>query len=126
MDAVKYLETRTRMTAMDKNGMCQIDCYDCPLGAKNNGANISCLAFEAAHPEKAVEIVEKWAAEHPKRTRQTEFLKMFPKAKLESDTIIICPKHIEGEDNHHCTVSYGVPSCTQCRKEYWNQEVDDE
>lgn len=119
MDAVKYLETRTRMTAMDKNGMCQIDCYDCPLGAKNNGANISCLAFEAAHPEKAVEIVEKWAKENPGKTRRSEFLKMFPNAA----PLYIDPCHI---DTNMTDNKCRNKSCFECRQEYWNQEVDDE
>ena len=121
MDAVKYLETRTRMTAMDKKGMCQIDCYDCPLGAKNNGANLSCLAFEA-HPEKAVGIVEKWAAEHPKKTRQSEFLKMFPKARKEGGIISIDPCDIVKSMSDNCEGKY----CDDCRQEYWNQEVDDD
>lgn len=53
---------------------------DCALGELldkiNNTDNINC--FDRHYEEEAVAIVEKWSAEHPKKTRQSEFLKIFP------------------------------------------------
>lgn len=120
MDAVEYLKEAIRICNTTN------DCEECPF--RNFKATFPCHSWvdsvDAANPEKAVEIVEKWAAEHPKKTRQSEFLKMFPNAKLEKGVIRICPQHIEGEDNYACVISAGLPSCTGCRKKYWLTEVE--
>ena len=127
MDAVKYLKDKARMTKADNSvhdDLCGISCDECPLYDENNGMKVNCQNLESFYPEKSVEIVEKWAKENPKKTRQSEFLKMFPNAKLEKGVIRICPQHIEGEDNYACVISAGLPSCTGCRKKYWLTEVE--
>ena len=120
MDAVEYLKETKRMC--DTVG----DCRECPL--KSSNTVIPCKLvrdnWELTNPEKIVAIVEKWAKENPKKTRQSEFLKMFPNAKLEKGVIRICPQHIEGEDNYAFVISTGLPSCTGCRKKYWLTEVE--
>ena len=123
MDAVKYLETRTRLTAMDKNGMCQIDCYDCPLSVKNND-EVLCTVFEALYPEKAVAVVEKWAAEHPVKTRQSEFKEKYPYARLDEFGVLFL-KPCDMDTIYKPRKGCATP-CDDCRKEYWSQEVDDE
>ena len=123
MDAVKYFKLKARMTNADECGECQSSCNDCKLSARNNGKDLYCTGLEFKHPEKAVEIVEKWAAEHPVKTRQSEFLKIFPNAKLNEDgELLILPCHIyfrytpeEGCDG---------TGCTKCKKEYWLEEVE--
>ena len=66
MDAVKFLKEKARMT-----NECNILCDDCPVHAY-------CNHSEGKNAERMVAIVEKWAEEHPVKTRQSEFLKMFP------------------------------------------------
>ena len=75
------------------------------------------------YTEKSVQIVEQWAKEHPIKTRQSEFLRMFPNAMInESDGVLcITPCKIEGK-------SIGCQngkSCGECRREYWLTEVTD-
>ena len=72
MDAVEYLKEKVRMCIEHR-------CRNCPLGKAGDEQYYStCRACEEEHPEEAVEVVKKWSAEHPKKTRQSEFLKMFP------------------------------------------------
>ena len=70
MDAIEYLKTRHRMCTADGTPTCE----HCPLGRSNNGADLTCFAFQKQRPEEAVSVVEKWAAEHPAKTRQSEFV----------------------------------------------------
>lgn len=120
MNAVEIIREHARMCVT----MSGLDCECCGLCSKKNGTDEACNVFVRENPEKAVEIIEKWAAENPIKTRQSEFLKMFPNAETENDAIRICPQFIEGRDNYECITNYGVPSCTKCRKEYWLTEVE--
>ena len=115
MDAVKYLKEMHRMC----NGA---NCCECPLYANNNGKNVNCKILEREHAKEAVSIVEKWSAENPAKTRQSEFLKMFPNAKLDYNGIImICPVKIEQhKEAEFCPGTF----CTDCRKNYWLEEVE--
>lgn len=57
MDAVKYLRERGRM-CHELEEVCE----GCTLGGMMN----SCVTFEETHPEEAVEIVRRWAMNHPR------------------------------------------------------------
>lgn len=119
MDAVKYLKEKGRMTKK-----CGISCYDCLLGRHNNGMKIPCQEFEIEHPEKVVEIVEKWAAEHPPKTRQSEFLKMFPDANVDEHGVIsISPCELNTKEYTDNDCKRTEP-CDICRHKYWSQEVE--
>ena len=71
--------------------------------------------------EKAVKIVEQWAKDHPVKTRQSEFLKMFPNAAKNGRVLDFCPKDLD--------IDYMPPkrceniSCSACKTDYWNEEV---
>ena len=117
MDAVEFLKEEDRMCDKYK---CSSDhtCSDCPCHSKRNGTNKICISLRKTSPAKYVEIVEKWSADHPVKTRQSEFLKMFPNAQtVRNGTPIICPKVVDSEYNCNGT-------CDNCRKEYWLEEVD--
>lgn len=79
MDAVKFLKERKRMC--DSFG--DSSCEGCLIYAIDIGTG--CFDFQDDHPKQTVEIVEKWAAEHPEETRLTEFLKHYPNALMEDD-----------------------------------------
>lgn len=72
----------------------------------------------------AVEI--KWASEHPAKTRQSEFLKMFPNAKVDKDKIPrLYPCDMDTRisfKDEMCKASEG--DCYMCRKQYWLVEVE--
>ena len=80
MDAVKFVKTLGRM--------CDAECIKCEFWKRRSRWE-SCNAWQKNHPEEAVEIVEKWAKEHPAKTRQSEFLKMFPDAPIYPDTGLV-------------------------------------
>ena len=76
MDALNFLKERERMcrTCYDK----EMECAYCPANKTEK-----CLFWEAGAWEKAIEIVEKWSKEHPKKNRKSEFLKNYPKALID-------------------------------------------
>lgn len=115
MDAVKYLKERKRMCEKSK-------CFDCPFYEKNNHAGVICMSLDGECPEEAVSAVEKWSEEHPVKTRQSEFLKMFPNASLnELGSLTICP--MEADKNLRCPKKSGA-GCMDCRREFWLAEVE--
>lgn len=114
MDAVEYVKALRRLCRS------KIKCSECQLLNKEESC---CITDIGEYAEKAVQIVEQWSKDHPIKTRQSEFLRMFPNAMInESDEILcITPCNIEGE-------SIGCPngkSCGDCRREYWLTEVTD-
>lgn len=82
-----YFNEKSRMTKRKKNGVCEINCRDCPLCFENNGTGNPCLVFEALYPEKAIEAIQKWSDKHPQRTYLTEFLEHYPNAELDENGI---------------------------------------
>nr|UWI40337.1 MAG: hypothetical protein [Bacteriophage sp.] len=82
-----------------------------------------CNGNASEYVEKSVHIVEQWAKDHPVKTRQSEFLKMFPNAPKSGRVLDICPKNLNTE--------YMPPkrceniSCSACKTDYWNKEVTD-
>ena len=115
MDAVEYLKMRKRMC--DNN----LDCADCPLYSYNIEKSGRCVEFEEEHPEQIVEIVEKWAAEHPIKTRQSELMKLFP--NLERDvfgTCNVCPRHFDTK--FECV---RFSNCQECCENYWLEELEE-
>lgn len=122
MDAIKYLKTKQRMCAAHRR-----ECKHCPLSLDNNGAELNCYIFQEHRPEEAVAAVEKWAAEHPAKTRQSEFLKMFPNALFDKHgvtNVYVCridKRYGDGDTNeYNC---HGV-NCDDCRRKYWSEEIE--
>ena len=115
MDAVKFLKEWKRMCRSSKT------CLSCSIG-EIAGVSTVCSNAVKKEPEKYIAIVEKWSAEHPIKTRQSEFLKTFPNAKLDDNgTISICPLYIEP---HIKDGLCSETSCDKCRKKYWLAEVE--
>ena len=119
MDAVKFLKEEDRMCDKYKYSS-DHTCSDCPCHSKRNGTDEICISLRKTDPAKYVEIVEKWSKEHPAKTRQSEFLKMFPNAQtLQNGALIVCPKLVDSEYEINCN-----GSCIDCRKKYWLEEID--
>lgn len=70
---------------------------------------------------RAVKFVERWDAEHPVKTRQSEFLKLFPNAQTDSGCLNACPMDVFGNTGIDCNKR----TCFECKKEFWLQEVED-
>lgn len=67
--------------------------------------------------------MSKWER-RPKKTRQDEFLEMFPNVELADSVIKICPKRLDGNYDR-CGNYGGKISCIECHKDYWLQEVEE-
>lgn len=75
----------------------------------------------------AVKFVEQWAAEHPIKTRQSEFLKLFPGAEPTKDGVLaICPNAfspVYKDERGLCKWHYA--ECDNCCREFWLAEVEE-
>lgn len=97
------------------------NCGICPMCIGNNGTNELCAKLVMKFPDKANEIILNWCKEHPVKTRQDEFLKMFPNARIIDGIVGICPKPFE--TTYACKAANS--NCINCRKSYWLAEVDE-
>ena len=66
-------------------------CADCPLNDMHCGVEDA----DSEELAKINEIILNWCKEHPVKTRQSEFLKMFPNAKIINGAVAICPKKLK-------------------------------
>lgn len=118
--AKNYFNEKLRMTKRTRKGLCKIDCSVCPLCSENNGTSglVSCTTLEMLHPEKAIEIVQRWSDEHPQRTYLSELLKAFPNAQLNDSGTPkgMCP-HELGLEDIDCGKTDNA--CVEC----WNQLI---
>lgn len=108
MDAVEFINARDRMI-------------------KETGSAPTVEYTHARPAEEIVAIVEKWAREHPAKTRQSEFLKMFPTARKNSDGVIdIQPCEIDTANYENGAFRCGRTNmmCDECKREFWGQEVE--
>lgn len=114
MDAVKFVKTLGRM--------CDAECIKCEFWKRRSRWE-SCNAWQKNHPEEAVAIVEQWAAEHPIKTRQSEFLEHYPGARISIHGCLnICPMDVFSDAEINCI---NAQSCFECKKKFWMQEVED-
>lgn len=113
MDAVEFLKEYKRMCG-------QIACESCPLHS-NSGCDLLIGVPESLDLRECVEAVEQWAKDHTAKTRQSEFLKMFPKADVDAAGVLfISPCKID--KTLHGPLCR--PNCSVCRHDYWLQEVE--
>lgn len=99
MDAVRFIEERNRMC----------------------GTMSEMWGVDAA---QIVKNTEEWSAAHPRKTRQSVFLEMFPNAPIFPDTGIVkmSPCEVDAVLRGNCP---GVGCCLECRKKFWLAEVED-
>lgn len=107
MDAVKFVEERRRMFAVS-------------AGTKYSLFNMNTSA------EDVVKEVEEWSAAHPRKTRQSVFLKQYPEASIdEFDVLRVCPSLIStSHRGAHGWCAHVDVNCTDCRREFWLQEAE--
>ena len=118
MDAVMFFKEWKRMCRSSKK------CLSCSIG-ESAGVPTVCSNVVKEEPEKYVAMVEKWSAEHPMKTRQSEFLKMFPNAYIRNGVIRICPRKIDQNSitSEECEECEEL-ACSECQKKYWLAEVE--
>lgn len=112
MDAVEFLKARSRMcSAHDNCNECRIDAECSTYFVDNN--------FSTDTAKEIVSTVEQLAKEHPVKTRQSEFLRMYPNAEMCTDVVAIPPCSIDIQLRKNCD-----SDCDRCRCDYWLQEVE--
>lgn len=118
MDASDFLKNYIRMCS-DVG-----DCEQCPCSETNFcKAPPDLRSPEGA--EEVVHIVEKWAASHPPKTRQIEFLKMFPNVLLNNKgQPIFCPRTLDTAYHPVDGCVLDVDLCQRCRDQFWFAEVE--
>ena len=110
MDAVEYVKQRERMCNYYTN------CSECPAGYCEECSSLNGVS-------KLVPIVEQWAKEHPVKTRQSEFLKMWPKVTVDKHGVCnlepcnLCPSMLNSDG---CSIS----NCDKCRRDFWLKEIE--
>lgn len=114
MDAVEYVKQRNRMCDY------YVNCSECPVSQYKVCASIVGIP-------KLIPIIEQWAKEHPVKTRQSEFLKIFPNTEISDDglpSIAPCQLNvglIHGKSQKDCK-DRGV--CDKCRRDFWLKEIE--
>lgn len=74
-------------------------------------------------PEEIVAEAEKWAKEHPVKTRQSVFLKLWPNAVTDNNGVIgIAPCRLGEVNSSKCN---DAGRCPDCRKAFWSAEVEE-
>lgn len=116
MDVIKFIKERQRMCRFYGHAD---NCYQCPA------KDCECSALEGmVDDDSIVTIVEEWSKEHPVKTRQSVFLEQWPEAEIdENGYLMLCPIVVSADlRNRHedCTTL----KCTDCRREFWMQEVE--
>lgn len=116
MDVLTFMNEYARMCNF-YNGQ-EVGCGDCPL------ADLNCeLSSDKAPKSLILEKVEEWSKAHPKKTRQSEFLKMFPSAKIaKRGFLLLFPCDVDTTiDNSKC-----MEDCSECCERFWNEEIGDD
>ena len=106
MDTVEFLRARRKLC--DDN-VCGESCplfYCCDEDIEDNRI-------------RQVLVVEQWAKEHPVKTRQSEFLKMWPDAEIDGDGILsIAPCQL------NVKLCKNREACDKCRRDFWLKEIE--
>lgn len=121
MDAKRFFEEARRMCKK------QAVCRGCPA----LGKDAICLLFGLHNPnaakniDKAIEAVEKWSQEHPRKTRLMDFLEKHPNAPMGEDGLPFLAPGSLG----YC----GDTPCYACKKAKdkpfawcWEQEAEED
>lgn len=119
IDAVKFIEERNRMC--ESFGT---KCKGCPAFNDNeNEMNCEVSVTSTLDATAQIAIVEKWSAEHQRKTRQDVFLEQWPNAKVSIDGVLdFCPLMLD--KRYTCQSTVVEMRCQSCCREFWMQEVE--
>lgn len=115
MEALEFFKARKRMCEATK-------CASCKLFHVQGGCCIAPENEKINAVKEVIDIVEQWAKEHPVKTRQSEFLKLFPEANVDqAECLYINPCHIFGKKVPECAGH----TCSECRRAFRLAEVEE-
>ena len=117
MDALEFLMERKRLCGSYKG------CVGCPFGVAE------CVVRDMTSEDtckRIVAAVEQWSKEHPRKTRQSVFLKQYPEAEIDANGVVcLGPTYISAahrDSDRGC--NHRERLCKDCRREFWMQEVE--
>lgn len=123
MEAIKFLEEAKRMC--ESHSVCEA----CLLFADGDSCAIN--AERKSSPQelkRIVESVQKWSSEHPKVTRLSNLLRIFPDLFLDNARFPSgCVR--DYDQMYDCPIKKGAligntfDSCVVCKQQFWNQEI---
>ena len=95
-------------------------------GANNSTVQKYISAYKKNDCEGMVKAAEQWAAEHPAKTRQSEFLKQWPEADVDENGVLqTCPALISASHRDQTGGCATLSNkCENCRKAFWLAEVE--
>lgn len=109
MDAVEFIKQLRRM---DEKGVLK------------NRFIYPCTGRATDSPEDVVAEVEEWAKMNPVKTRQSVFLEQWPEAELDNNGVIaLCPSRVSTVYRNNVGPCAEL-KCSNCRREFWMQEVE--
>lgn len=116
MDAVEFLRAKARMCNGTSCGQC--DLYNSEI----EHSGVCCDVWSRNNPEKVVAFMERWAKEHPVKTRQSEFLEQWPEADIDDTDgcLTLKPSNFYKKMRKECVGKL----CSECRREFWLTEVE--
>lgn len=124
MDAVEFFKTGNRLCKNQKS------CNGCPICKEGMCMVRHMVMLDDTSVESIEEIeetvskVEQWAKDHPVKTRQSEFLKMFPDSRFDGNGVL-CIEPCCIELSRYRFSECSKKDCENCRREYWLAEVTD-
>lgn len=90
-------------------------CEKCPLYTLKEEHNIyECRNLLMRYPDECINLVEGY-----KRTRQSEYLKVFPKAATHNGVLNVCPAVANGA----WACSNVFSTCFECQRKFWLEEI---
>ena len=122
MDTLKFIEERQRMCKSyydAEKGHCSDECP---------AHDVQCTDLDdlSTDAEELVTRVEAWSDAHPRKTRQSVFLKQYPDARIDNDgCVAVCPANLSTayRDKYGACTMRGV-ACSDCLRKFWMQEVE--
>ena len=118
MDALEFLRERKRMCKSFGTS-----CDGCPL----NGSRCTDInSMNDGDLERILVKVEQWSKGHPRKTRQSVFLKLYPETILDDFGVIsLCPMKVSAtyrDSDGNCNSQEIL--CIDCRRKFWMQGVE--
>lgn len=107
MDAVKFIKAIKQMLG---------------AGAGDSTVQKYISAYKKNDCEGMVKAAEQWAAEHPAKTRQSEFLKHYPGTRISAHGCLnACPMNVFSDTGINCNAQ----PCFECKKAFWLEVVEE-
>ena len=122
-DCSKTKEFLQEWARLCKDNICGERCSDvtCPIEKACGGRYSWCYQFMKNCPDEVINLVQNWSDKHPIKTRQVEFLKLFPNARIRDDcfALDICPRKLD-----KYFICKKPILCVDCQKDYWFKVVE--